>query len=603
MLHTLGEAALRSVLLAVVIQGALWLLRVRQARLLLATWTVVLAASVAMPVLPQFIPVQLPFDPALPKSLVEAAADLLPQPPLQALPAASGPAAVPVQSLAWPWLEAVYAVVCCTMLCRVLLGLGLSFRLLARAVPVWPEWAAGRRVRISRDVAGPVTIGHTILLPVDAMAWPAETRRAVLAHEQAHVARRDFAMLVVSQLNRAVFWFSPLPWWLHRQLATLSELASDEQAMAATRDRLGYAEILLEMGRRSGAVFQGPAMARPATLLHRINRILQEPVSAHQASRAQQLVLLAGAVGLSIGIAGLAYGPAPEPAKASSIAQWRTPGEHPVPVPSPFLKSEGTSPQVAAAGTVVPSSGAEVRTGTQPFSRPLPVPPPPSQPALTGIAVIQSPRPVVLASRAAPRATAKAAAAFLPPRAPEQPHRVTTGLAGSSETAELPLGDSVGSFGWAGAGLGARTEQNPPAASETRSSLAHQAGYNSLSLQSGLEGIAGSTCTGSVAVGMRAVGGVPGRPDVSPGQTVPAHAEFFRKEGGTLWVRFNAFGRPPLDLPVRFARNGMTWTGEYGIAYTVQAVGGDRLAGLASLVANDSARLDFGCKRVVGRML
>ena len=88
-----------------------------------------------------------------------------------------------------------------------------------------------------------------------------------------------------------------------------------------------------------------------------------------------------------------------------------------------------------------------------------------------------------------------------------------------------------------------------------------------------------------------------------PGQVVPAQAQFFRKDGAGLWVRFHAFGRPPLDLPVRFARNGMTWTGEYGIAYTVQAVGGDRLAGLASLVANDSAGLSFGCSRSTSRPL
>jgi len=178
MLPILGEAALRGVLLAVLVQGALWLLRVQQARVLLATWTIVLAASVAMPVLPQFIPVQLPFDPAFPKPLVDAAAHLMPQPPPQALPDGGGPAAVPVQSSAWPWWDAAYAVVCCTMLCRLLIGLGLSFRLLARAVPVRPDWA-GRRVRISRDVGGPVTIGRTILLPAD--AWPGPPQHARLS--------------------------------------------------------------------------------------------------------------------------------------------------------------------------------------------------------------------------------------------------------------------------------------------------------------------------------------------------------------------------------------------------------------------------------------
>ena len=87
------------------------------------------------------------------------------------------------------------------------------------------------------------------------------------------------------------------------------------------------------------------------------------------------------------------------------------------------------------------------------------------------------------------------------------------------------------------------------------------------------------------------------QPDVVAGETLPAQARFFHRANGTLWVRFNAFGRPALDLPVRFVRSGMTWTGEYGIAYTVQASGTNHLAGLAGSFAHDSARLDFDCMK------
>ena len=232
MLGILGEAALRSLLLAGVVQSVFWLLRVRQAEVLLVTWTIVMAASMAMPMLLQFTPLRLPLDPALPGTLIDGAADLLLQPSLQAPP---GDAVVELRMQpSLTWLEAAYVVVGSGIALRVILGVGLSFRLLARAVPVRPEWAAGHRVRISRDIAGPVTIAHVILLPTDVVDWPAETRQAVLAHEQAHVARRDFATLIVSQLNRALFWFNPLSWWLHRRLVTLTELASDDQAIAST---------------------------------------------------------------------------------------------------------------------------------------------------------------------------------------------------------------------------------------------------------------------------------------------------------------------------------------------------------------------------------
>ena len=203
-------------------------------------------------------------------------------------------------TMAVPWLEIGYYLVAGFFLLRLSLGLALSLRLLARAVPVCPAWAGDTSIRISRDIAAPVTVAHVILLPWDAVNWPAGMRTAVLAHERAHLARWDFAMLVASQVNRAVFWFSPLSWWLHRRLATLAELASDDQAMATTGDRLGYATILLEMGRRSGASLRGVAMARPSTLRYRIERILADGVTTDSVRPIEQVMLALGAAGFSI---------------------------------------------------------------------------------------------------------------------------------------------------------------------------------------------------------------------------------------------------------------------------------------------------------------
>jgi len=600
MLDSLGETALRSFALATIVACVLCLLRIRQSQLLLAAWTVVLLASLAMPALLHLIPVGLRLDPAFPGPLIEGVTDLL-QPVTggDAITAAF-PAQFPAQSRAWSWLEVVYAVVCCGILSRVVLGVVLSVRLLARAAPVWPDWAAGQRVRISQDVTGPVTIAHVILLPADAVTWSAETREAVLEHERAHVARWDFAMLMLSQLNRAVFWFSPLSWWLHRRLVTLSELASDDQAMAATRDRLGYAEILLEMGRRSSPAPAGPAMARPSTLAHRIDRILRDQTIPCPASRTHQAVLTTGIVGLSLGVAGLAYGPALEPARAPSTAQWRSSDEFPI-MAAP-LTPESKSAARPDAGAAAPPLGAETETGMQYHPMHQSTVPSPSQSSTSGITAAQPSRPTTPALRPLPRTAAKTVPASPVLRAPERLNPLTRDLAETSQEAGLQA-PGAGRPPAADAGSGVATKPDTPAVVGAPLSPTHQASYGSSSLQNGLEGIAGSTCTGVIAVGLRAAGGTPARPDVVPGQAVPAHAQFFRKEGGALWVRFDAFGRPSLDLPVRFARNGMTWTGEYGIAYTVQAVGGDRLAGLASLVANDSARLSFGCSSSTSRPL
>ena len=439
MLDILGEAALRTLLLAGVVQCALWLLRVRHAQLLLAAWTIVLVASIAMPMLPQFTPLRFPLDSSLSRPLIDGATDLLQRPSLQALP---GDVVVEFQPQPLPgsWLKAIYLVVGCGIVLRVVLGVGLSFRLLARAVPVHPDWAAGNRVRISRDVAGPVTIAHVVLLPADAVNWSAETKQAVLAHERAHVARWDFAMLIVSQLNRALFWFSPLSWWLHRRLVALTELASDDQAMVSTRDRLGYAEILLEMGRRSGPVSRGPAMARPSTLPCRIDRILLDQVDLRRISRPQQVLLTVGVAGLSLGVASLIPGPASDPAMTLLAQQQGPLNERSIGATLQAADvgsaiEQGTAAQQdpfqeASSTTTLPLFGTE--TVAEARSHPASASPP-SAPLAATAAQPPNAAPLLIKRRAL--RTLTRSTPFLPPsRAVGRPTQVATGQGATGVT-------------------------------------------------------------------------------------------------------------------------------------------------------------------------
>lgn len=94
----------------------------------------------------------------------------------------------------------------------------------------------------------PATVGvlrPLVLLPSGWRAWTQQELQAVLAHEISHVSRRDALTQLISLLHRAIFWFSPLGWWLHRQLTDLAEQASDEAALAGGADRRLYAETLL----------------------------------------------------------------------------------------------------------------------------------------------------------------------------------------------------------------------------------------------------------------------------------------------------------------------------------------------------------------------
>ena len=290
MLEALVSAALRTLLLALLVELCLRILRVRHPQLLLAAWTAVLMASLAMPFLQRYALITIPIAVDLPVSFAD-----LPgggeSPAIDAVNGATPTVAVSVHGEpAWRlWLMGVYLIVAAAMLVRVLVGVVLSWNLVRAARPIRDAWAEGGRVRASAAISTPVTVGGSIVLPSDCVGWAASTQRAVLAHERAHVAGGDFYLLLLSQFNRVLFWFNPLSWWLHCRLASLAELTSDDAAMDALGDGPGYAAILLEMASRSAPVRGAVAMARPSTVCRRIERILaqdERPLPAHWRQRA-----------------------------------------------------------------------------------------------------------------------------------------------------------------------------------------------------------------------------------------------------------------------------------------------------------------------------
>jgi len=72
--------------------------------------------------------------------------------------------------------------------------------------------------------------------------------RAVLAHELAHVKRRDHVVRWVEWLTCTVFWWNPVAWWARRQLRTAEESCCDELALTATGSNpRSYARALLRV--------------------------------------------------------------------------------------------------------------------------------------------------------------------------------------------------------------------------------------------------------------------------------------------------------------------------------------------------------------------
>lgn len=285
MLETLASAALRTLLLALLVELCLRTLRVRHAQLLLAAWTAVMVASLVMPILERWAPITvlLPVDLSVPDATLSS----IEGPNTRPIEGVAARVAVPVHGEpVWRLcLTGGYLIVAAAMLFRLLVGLVLSWNLWRTARPVRDGWAAGGHVRASAVISTPVTVGASVLLPSDCIAWAAATQRAVLAHERAHIAGGDFFVLLLSQLNRAIFWFNPLSWWLHRGLTDLTELVSDDAAIVALGDGPRYAAILLDMAHRWRPVLGGVAMARPSTVSRRIERILAQDNRPARVSR------------------------------------------------------------------------------------------------------------------------------------------------------------------------------------------------------------------------------------------------------------------------------------------------------------------------------
>lgn len=325
MIATLAEAALRSFVLGGVVWFGLNLFRVRNPHVQMTAWVVVLLASLAMPFVmhwPTLTITRMPLPVSVPDDFLPADISMLeaPQPalpiPLGAAVVAPAKAAV---SINW-WLVAtiVYAGVAGALLLRLAIGLCLTWRLARAARPMSGPQLIDADVRVSREVGGPVTFGSTILVPPQFSGWDAKKRLAVLAHEGAHVANRDFYVLLLASLNRAVFWFSPFSWWQLARLAELAEIISDAEAIEVIDDRWSYAEILLDVATSVNPRPVELAMARVSTVRARVERIIAAAAMPVAVGWRKRLWIAAAIIPAVIVSAGMIAYRTPDPAPVAA---------------------------------------------------------------------------------------------------------------------------------------------------------------------------------------------------------------------------------------------------------------------------------------------
>jgi hypothetical protein len=139
-----------------------------------------------------------------------------------------------------------------------------------------PSGSTSLRLRTSPRVSSPLTIGSGILLPVDYETWDEGKLRIVLAHESSHIRQGDFYLQILASLYASLVWFSPLGWWVKRELADLAEAISDRAGIEQAESRTSYAQILLEFAAAPRHAAVGVPMARTGSLSRRIERLLDD---------------------------------------------------------------------------------------------------------------------------------------------------------------------------------------------------------------------------------------------------------------------------------------------------------------------------------------
>jgi hypothetical protein len=285
---------------------------------------------------------------------------------------------------------ALYAVPAAILLFITLLALGRLIALMARAeVLVDGHWLSalaraqrrmgfkhGTALLTSNELSSPISWGvvrPVILLNTRAVEASSEAE-AIIAHELAHVARLDWAKLLLGRVATALFWFNPLVWMLAREAHQLREETADDAVLAADIADTDYAQLLVGVARHecTGLLLGAHGVApSKSSLARRVARVLDGKSVRGPVARSFALGVLVGAVMIAAPLTALTVAPGGTKAatraaqarsvKSSDLAPYYAPA--PVPTDLPHIIASGVSSSVAAA--VAAATPAQQMTAEQ----------------------------------------------------------------------------------------------------------------------------------------------------------------------------------------------------------------------------------------------
>jgi TonB family protein len=238
------------------------------------------------------------------------------------------PVAAAHEGIDWPrvmlrvWLAGVVV-----SLCSLLAGMAWLLWVESRSRKAGAEWVEAEiavraqihvrqfvRIAITRHPALIVTWGAlapVILLPADADRWSSDRKRLVIAHEMAHLVRRDWLIQLFAEIVRSLYWFNPLFWIACDRLRRESEHASDDIVLDTGIAGDSYATHLIDLARsvsKHRTWLPAPSIARPSTLERRVRAMLNPALNRQPASRRLQLAVVALLITIALPIAAASRG-------------------------------------------------------------------------------------------------------------------------------------------------------------------------------------------------------------------------------------------------------------------------------------------------------
>jgi bla regulator protein blaR1 len=243
---------------------------------------------------------------------------------------------------AMPWMLAVWMIGVLVFVARAIAAGMTVRRLRIASIVAAPEslmamasYVAERigimqafQIFVSEMVTAPTVVGWlkpVILFPVASlMSLTPEQLEAMLAHELAHIRRRDYLVNALQVAVETLLFYHPAVWWVSRQIRREREHCCDDVAVAVTGSPLVYARALYLLEEQRAMAPQLMLGGNGGQLAMRIRRLLTGKQSVAETGGGEAWLLTVVLMILTAGLA--AFTMMPGKARAQNPAPAATTG-------------------------------------------------------------------------------------------------------------------------------------------------------------------------------------------------------------------------------------------------------------------------------------